>query len=77
MILQTPFNNCLLGRVLSRHRDRSLGTIPVRGKGGHYMTTWYYNMSWGMIEQYIRQEASGFIKGYSIVKNELPKLKLS
>jgi len=41
------------------------------------MTQWYYDRNWQLIEQYIRQEALDFVKVYSRLKSELPKIALA
>lgn len=39
------------------------------------MSSWYYDRKWQMIEQYIQQEASSFVEAYSVLKEELPRLR--
>ena len=38
------------------------------------MENWYYEANWQTIEEYIRTEAIDFIRTYSFLKRELPKI---
>lgn len=49
--------------------------IGKSGKAANMMN-WYYNQHFDMIEQYITEEAESFLKAYSILKRELPKIQL-
>lgn len=53
--------------------DRLLGKSGLAGN----MTQWYFDKNWPMIEQYVKQEASDFVKAYSILKRELPRIALA
>lgn len=38
------------------------------------MESWYYEDNYDAILNYIKKEAEDFVKGYCILKKELPKL---
>lgn len=52
------------------------GYGKLLGKSGlaANMADWYYSKNWPAIEQYIMKEASDFVKAYSVLKQDLPKL---
>lgn len=53
--------------------DRLLGKSGLAGN----MTKWYYDKNWSMVEQYVKQEALDFVKAYSILKTQLPRITLA
>lgn len=54
------------------------GYSILLGKSGRAanMAKWYYDKDWQRIEQYVEQEAMDFVRAYTTLKLEIPKLKL-
>jgi len=53
------------------------GYSILLGKSGRAanMAKWYYDNDWQRIEQYIEHEAMDFVRVYSTLKEDLPKLR--
>lgn len=56
----------------------SKGYQRILGKSGQAaaMADWYYGKNWSVIEPYVRKEAKDFVRAYSILKKEIPKIVL-
>ena len=55
-----------------RNSTRFLGKLGLAAN----MTEWYYTKDWPAIENYVRKEAEDFVDAYTILKEEIPKIKL-
>ena len=55
---------------------RGYATLLGKSHKAANMSDWYYSKNWPMIEQYIRQETTDFIRGYARLKKELPTIAL-